>query len=512
MTVGTRTGRPVRAPRPAPASVRLPQPPGPDLGRPGGTGRLLTAASVAVFLLLCWHLRGFVTDDAWISVRYAENFARGDGLTWNPGGAPVEGFSNPALVYLEALADAVGWSAMAAARTLGVLAGVACIVLVHERGRHVVGPRAAAVGAFLTAVSAPFALWSVGGLETVPVALLLTMGVVELARPDGGRAPVAAAVLAVLPWLRPEGLVVVLAVVGVSEVLPLLRRTGLRERRTRLLWLVGVPALSQGALELVRWGVYGHLLPNSVLYKSGTGELLLVAEKFLAQSAVIVVLALAGTALVGWRSRLLVVPFVVYLAGSVGTLDSANHYSRFFLPVWPQLALLAGVAVVGFTTDRRRLAGAVLAVSAAGAALHVLPGNLEDVDEWQTRYMTCRAGARADVAAWLRSQTPPGTTFSVSDAGLLPARAGGRAVTDAFLLNDPLLQRTGPLPPAARADIVHERRPDVIVLASRDPQALRPVYPTDAAIARHPAMRGYELAHVGSGGRSCGYHLLAYRR
>jgi hypothetical protein len=95
---------------------------------------------------------------------------------------------------------------------------------------------------------------------------------------------------------------------------------------------------------------------------------------------------------------------------------------------------------------------------------------------------------------------------------LLPARAGGRTAYDAFLLNDPLLQRTGPLPPAARAEIVHERRPDVVVLASRRPDRLVPAYPTDAALARHPAMAAYRLAHTGSGGTGCGYHLLAYRR
>ena len=512
MTVGT--GPMVRADvarAPAPASVRVPRP-----RRSSAPVRaLIIAGSVALFLLLCWRLRGFVTDDAWISVRYAENLARGDGHVWNPGGDPVEGYSNPALVYLEALAAAVGWSALGAARALAVVAGALCIVVVALRGRDAVGPGAACVAAVLTACSAPFALWAVGGLETVPVALLLTLGVVELARPGGGRAWLAGPALAVLPWLRPEGLVVVLAVVVASEGPPLLlRRTGLRAAGPRLLWLAGLPVLSQALLELLRLGLFGHLLPNSVLYKSGTNTLdpLFVADKFLAQSVVVVVLALAGAALVGWRQRLLVVPFAVYLAGSYGTLDSANHYSRFFLPVWPQLALLAGVAVLGVTAPGRRLAGVTLTVALSGASLLYLPGNLEDVEDWQARYMTCRAGARAEMATWLREQTPPDTTVSVSDAGLLPARAGGRSFQDAFLLNDPLLQQTRPLPPAARAELVHQRRPDVVVLASREPDQLRPVYSTDAAIGRSPQMRDYRLAQVGSGGRTCNYHLLAYRR
>jgi arabinofuranosyltransferase len=481
---------------------------------PVSRGRALVALAVVVHLTLCWVLRGFLTDDAWISVRYAENLADGAGPVWNPGGPRTEGFSNPLLVGIEALAHAVGLPAPAAARVVGVASGVACIVLVHAWGRRVVGEAAAGVGALLTACAAPFAAWAVGGLETLLVALVLTAGTLELARADGGRPWRAAVLFALLPWLRPEGLVVVLALVAASEGPGLLlRSTPWRRAARRLAWLAGLPVLSQAALELARWGLYGHLLPNSVLYKSGTSdELSFVLDKFLAQSAVVVVLALAGAAATGWRPRLLVVPFAVYAVGSLGTLDSANHFSRFFLPVWPQLALLAGVAVVTVAGAVSRLTAAVLLLATLAAALHVPPGSVVRVDEWQERYMTCRAGARAEVAAWLVESTPPSTTFSVSDAGLLPARAGGRSATDAFLLNDPLLQETGPLPPSARAEIVHERRPDVIVLASRDPERLVPLYPTERAVARAPQMADYRLAHVGSGGRGCGYHLLAYRR
>jgi len=474
---------------------------------------LVVGVSVAGFLALCLALRTFVADDAWISVRYAENLARGDGFVWNPGGGRVEGFSNPALVAVEALASWLGWSALGAARVLGVVSGVGCVVAVYAAGRRVVGERAALAASVLTGLSAPFALWGVGGLETLPVALALTVGVLELARPDGGRPAVAAASLACLPWLRPEGLVVVLAVVVAGEARGLLRRRTRSVAVRRLTWLLGVPVASQALLELLRLGVYGHLVPNSVLYKSGTGELVLVAAKFVGQAWPVVALAVLGAIVARGRQRLLVVPFAVYLVGSLGTLDSANSFSRFFLPVWPQLAVLAAVGLAWTaraSTARSRVL--VLAGAVAGATLVVPPADLGRIDDWQSRYMTCRAGARADVARWMVAATPPGTTFSVSDAGLLPARAGGREAVDAFLLNDPVLQDTGPLPPRERAQLVHARRPDVVVLASRTADRLEPVYPTDAQIAAHPAMAGYRLAHVGSGGPSCRYHLLAYRR
>ena len=34
-------------------------------------------------------------DDAMVSMRYAQNLARGAGLVWNPGEAPIEGYTNP---------------------------------------------------------------------------------------------------------------------------------------------------------------------------------------------------------------------------------------------------------------------------------------------------------------------------------------------------------------------------------------------------------------------------------
>lgn len=490
----------------------------PAAARPDRTrsGWAVVGVAALVHLGLCWLFRAFLTDDAWISVRYAENLAAGEGFVWNPGGPRVEGFSNPLLVGVEAFAHAAGWSATGAARLLGVLGGLGCIALVYASGRAVVGERAARIAAVLTSCSAPFALWAVGGLETLLVALVLTAGTLELARPGGGRALRAAAAFSVLPWLRPEGLVVGAAVVALGELPGLLRQATRRRALLRIAVLGGVPVLSQIVLEGLRWGVYGHLLPNSVLYKSGAGAGLAVLTKFLDQAALPVAVAVVGAVLLRGRGRLLAVPPLVYAAGSVGTLDSANAYSRFFMPVWPLLALLVAVAV-GFAVGKlprrgRRLWGVVLPAATGAALLALPPADVRSVQGTQQRYLDCRVGAREEVLDWLRT-TPPGTTFAISDAGLVPARAGGRSAVDNFFLNEPLIQETGRLPVSARVALVHRRAPDVLVLASRDPERFVGYYPTDQAIHDDPAMAGYRLAHVGRGrGASCGYDLMVFQR
>lgn len=517
-----------------PGAVSPPGAPRPSWG--------VDAVAVALLLGQCWALRRFVTDDSWITVRYAENLAAGDGPVWNPGGPVVEGASNPLLVLVEAAVAWLGGSALGTARVVGVVCAVGCVLVLHRLGRHVVGGPAAATGALVTAATAPFALWAVGGLETTAVALVLTTAVLLLARPDGGPAVATGTLLAVLPWLRPEGLAPALALVAASEVPRWL--TDLRARRRphpgRLLVLAGLPLASQAVLEAGRLAVYGHLLPNSVVYKSGTGPPFDVLGGFVLQGLPVVLLALVGAALVRGRARLVAVPGLVYAAGSVGTLDSANAWSRFFVPVWPQLALLAGVALVAATAavlrrseregavgapagqtasyrerarSRRRTAVTVAAVAGLAATLLVLPGSLVAVDRWQERYGDCKVAPREAAARWLRTSTPAGTTFSVSDAGYVPARAGGRTAVDAFLLNDPLIQQTGPLPVRVRADLVHDRRPDVLLLASRTPDEVDGVYPTDAAVAADPRAQAYEVAATFPGARDgCGYSLVALRR
>jgi hypothetical protein len=178
--------------------------------------------------------------------------------------------------------------------------------------------------------------------------------------------------------------------------------------------------------------------------------------------------------------------------------------------------MLAAAAVASVIRAAGRRRGAVWG-SALGAVAGVLlltlpPGDVRSVHGTQQRYMDCRVGARESAIDWLLS-TPPDTSFAISDAGLVPARAGGRHVVDNFFLNEPLIQRTGRMSPEERADLVHRRAPDVLVLSSRDADRFVGYYPTERAIHDHPAMSEYRLAHVARGqGRSCGYHLMVFQR
>jgi arabinofuranosyltransferase len=178
------------------------------------------------------------------------------------------------------------------------------VVGVWWLGRPVVGRLAVNASTLLVGASPALAFWSAGGLETLPFVLVTVIATLLLATPDGGRPVLIAALLATLPWLRPEGLALAAALVFCSEVRGLLDAGRRRPTLRRLLWVAGLPLLSQLVLQALRWVWFGHLLPNSVVHKTAPDTLGVVTGKFLSEIAPVAPLAVIGFVLIRGRARL----------------------------------------------------------------------------------------------------------------------------------------------------------------------------------------------------------------
>ena len=169
---------------------------------------LAVAGAVCGLFVHAALLRGFWSDDAFITYRYARNIATGLGPVFNPG-EQLEGFSNPLFTFLLAGLyrflpgpPLMPWLA----RGLGVLSAMASlIVLAMVAGAAL--RRGVALAVLSTAMCTSFALWSVGGLETDLYALLITLGFVLTVRRPRDMAAQAGLglVLAALALSRPEG-------------------------------------------------------------------------------------------------------------------------------------------------------------------------------------------------------------------------------------------------------------------------------------------------------------------
>lgn len=255
---------------------------------------LLTLAALLV------HARQFqfLTDDAYISFRYARNLADGHGLVFNPGFERVEGYTNLLWVLILAAAALVGIAPEAAAIALGYGLTIVLWLLVCRFAYSEARPRAPPwiwlLAPVLLAATRSVAVWSTGGLETrlfeVLVLGALFRLVVEIrgaaAAPalplsNPGAAPVAhrpwAALLFALATLtRPDGVLIAGCSLSAAWIWLAIRRrrqhlypeclrADLR-RAARDAAVYGVPV---AASVVFRVAYYGEWLPNTWYAKVG---------------------------------------------------------------------------------------------------------------------------------------------------------------------------------------------------------------------------------------------------
>lgn len=132
---------------------------------------------VFLYLLNCWYYYPFYADDSLISLRYANRFIEGKGLTWNDGEF-VEGYSNFLWILFISLLGKLGMNLIIASRLLGVVFGISTLAAIYHHFRdHNKIPVFA--GLLILVFTGSFAAWSVAGLEQPLVVFLLTVIIIK---------------------------------------------------------------------------------------------------------------------------------------------------------------------------------------------------------------------------------------------------------------------------------------------------------------------------------------------
>ncbi|QIN80184.1 hypothetical protein GBA65_18540 [Rubrobacter marinus] len=395
-------------------------------------------------------------DDAMISMRYGWNLAHGLGLVWNAG-EYVEGYTNPLMTLVMALASAFfdKSGAVLAVQVFGVALMLANAYLVMRIAEHLFADEAGRHRGLLRALAFlcglsyyPLLFWSLLGMETGLLAVLVSLSVLFVLRYVRDGEPVQGALVSVALGLafltRPDAVVFALpiflyAFYGVPKAFA----------PPRLLALFGPLALFVAGHQAFRWAYYGELLPNTYTLKvSGVPLLERISNgasftvPFLEETWVL--LALAGAALLLDRRRgplLLAGVFGVTLLYQVWTGGDAWNLWRIFSPAMP-LVLVLGVRAILRAVSAASDAPAYRELSGRSRALRLLPGlvsvlavlavlafvNLRFAPEItmqrqsEEEYLNER---RMSVALALREFTTPDATVGLFGVGTIPYYTGG---------------------------------------------------------------------------------------
>ena len=228
----------------------------------------VAAAVLAAVLLQLLYLN-WTCDDSFISFRYADNLARGEGPVFNVG-EHVEGYSNFLWVLFLTGGRLTGLSPLLVSKGLGILAAILSLFLLFKvTALWHLDPVLRQGAVFLLGITVGFAYFSVSGMETVFYAALLLAAVFLQKLFERNSKPPFLFFLYIILFLisvtRPEGILFFGLTVLFHWILYFSKRSLHRW------WVLLVPQLflgaSYGLFLFWRWSTFGALFPNTYYAK-----------------------------------------------------------------------------------------------------------------------------------------------------------------------------------------------------------------------------------------------------
>lgn len=434
-------------------------------------GACLLAGNVIRHSLRIW-------DDAYITFRFGERLAAGQGLVWNVGGERTEGYTSVLHVVIVAAARMVGVTAEALVIPLGVACTLATAAVIARTVRVEFG-RLTTLGAVPIAMylaDEVTAIHATSGLETPLFTMLLALAAalgLRLLRAPERLTPW---LLGVSIWLaalaRPEG--VLFGAAMLSAIASCVAFTRGPERRRALggvTTAAGTAALLLATYAAWKWRYFGYLLPNPFYVKSDRLSLSGLAQvrqfvEHVAWRTGPVIIGLAALALARrerpahWRaairtSAIGLVPAAVGLAYYVTIVHEVGGAHRFSFPTMALLTLAIASAGAACTVEREEATG-LLAATAAGILLVLQPAwtftalPRTEFDRYHRRIGEALRGTGLGSSG----------TILCDAAGVIPYLSGFNQVDRVGLVDNTLSGRV-PLSPRAREQYLWDSRADV---------------------------------------------------
>ncbi len=297
----------------------------------------------------------FLFDDAFISMRYADNWSQGYGPVWNPGGNPVEGYTSFLWTALLALCHLLPVShnyLPLLIQIMGLLMGAAVILLIYAAGIAFFRSMFVALtSSTVMACAFPWLYWGVGGMETGLLTLVLTALVfiaysIERGAENRARDWLAVILFMMGVLIRPEVLLIGLALIW---RLYWLRAMWMRTRAP--VWSLLIIS-TYVIYRFCAFRYYGDIFPNTYYVKVGVPLLcrLKVGLQYTGESLcrlwLVILPVLYGLCFQRKQTPItLALPFFTVLIYQIYVGGDSWPRDRFLWPTIPGL-LLAGMETI----------------------------------------------------------------------------------------------------------------------------------------------------------------------
>lgn len=369
-------------------------------------------------------------DDAMISMQYARNLREGNGLVWNVGDQPVQGFTNLGVTLVMA---AIHWLPVSDTKIALVVQLVALALLTAStalcwelmRRLHPAQPPLAVGAALAIVLCAPLGVWSLQGSDVGFVTLWLLASAYAIAANTQSSTRLLV-LFGIGLWIRPDTALFYLVLLCTAAV----ARREIRMLPPGLAVLVLTFAAQMG---FSLW-YYGDPLPNTYYLKATGSPRSLMLSSGLAELSqwlprLLLAIVLASIAL--FRERRAVVWLWMSLSGVawiyniwVGGDFIIGYGSRFVVPTLPLLLMLAVLgswhlcASIFRTRSLAQVGAFAICVVLVTAIANPWPATLEWFDPTAETMHIRTNRSNYNFARYLRSRTDESVTLAAHWGGV----------------------------------------------------------------------------------------------
>ncbi|CEG57301.1 hypothetical protein [Legionella fallonii] len=436
-----------------------------------------------LFVLQIQAIWPFTIDDMFISLRYAKNWAAGDGLLWNINSPPVEGYSNFSFVVLGTISILFHIDPVISLKVAGLIGLFFTCFFIYLISRFWFDWRQSLLPCMALLFYKGQIIWAVSGFETTVYQALLCGTVYFSFRGLGyhffpntrGTPRVlsflgAGFLLSLAGLTRPEApsLMAVFFILLYCDR-PKAEKTAYWQGMflfVLMLLLIFAPYF------LWRWHYYGFLFPNSIYCKGFANTSMLLDINYLK-----LIWPFALLALYAWTKKrndiryyFLGLPSVLYLIMLMGADPIVAFDNRLFLPAFVLLLPLAwkGISeiLLLYLKQRDQFFTLSLFIVTFCIAFFLIPMmTLADYRYFKNNPLEGEK-LRGSVVQWLNTHTKQGDTVVIADAGYVPYKSNLKFI-DSYCLNNVSMTK---YPKAYMYeqfchDILKEK-PDIVILTS----------------------------------------------
>ena len=440
--------------------------------------KIAILAAVFILVVLIWHnysIRPWMLDDAFISFRYAENFAAGHGPVFNPG-ERVEGYTTFLWVLILAAGKALGLNVVPLSKILGSLFALGTLALLFYAYRFSrrISAQVSLLAALFAGTCGVFTPWLSSGMEVLLFTFLVLLSflyhffLAEKENPKTFQLLLLGVFLALCSLTRPEGLLIA----GIVLAQRLLKvRIGS--------WRVFFFSFLSFAIIYLpyfawRFVYYGYPLPNTFYTKVGSNAEqiargIIYLHDFLSPAFLLAALALVPFVTLRWfrayrELSILPIALIFYTAYIVVVGGDIMPAFRFFTPLLPLLSLLAAIALNSLPGPKKPAAIVAFILSVAVVGYNLYEIRHDRHIDYRIKIDQVAARGR-EVGIWLRLNSRSNAVLATNTAGSIPYFSRLKTI-DMLGLNDLHIAHR-PIAGLGKGSAGHEKGDGVYVLSRR---------------------------------------------